>query len=289
MRARSFVRDLGRQLDMVCVYKISQYLEMRPRPISNFASRVVGSICACRKRTLNIYKPGQPLPRSEPHIKEVAHACRKVYKEAHIEGGAMSVEVRLDQLTEPNELLVTFRGSESVRDWLINMCAMMVRYDDFMVHAGFLASWCSVDLQVVDAIDKHMAESEVKPDGIIVAGHSLGSAMATLCALDLLRVRPQYKVRLTTFAGPRVGNEAMTRKLQELQPLTICHHGDFVPFLPIFSLLARSLYQPCGLVTYSPPSQCKNFVNKHRMAGFVDTVDAIVAAHAVASDASEDN
>jgi pimeloyl-ACP methyl ester carboxylesterase len=189
----------------------------------------------------------------------------------------MDVEVRLDALTSPNELLVTFRGSESVRDWLINMLAMMVRYDDCMVHAGFLASWCSIDLQVVDAIDKHMANSETKLDGIIVAGHSLGSAMATLCALDLRRVRPQYKVRLTTFAGPRVGDNALVKKLEVLQPMTICHHGDFVPRLPVFSLLARSLYEPCGLVTYTPPPQCKNLVSKHRMLGLLDTVNAISA------------
>ena len=260
-------------------YKFAKVVEMRPRPLSKLTCQVLSAMCAFRRKKLNICKLDQPFPRPEPHFKEVADACKKVYKEAHIEGGAMSVEVRLDVLTNPSELLVTFRGSESVRDWLINMFAMMVRYDDFMVHAGFLASWCSVDLQVVDAIDKYMQNLDAKLDGIVVAGHSLGSAMATLCALDLHRVRPQYKVRLTTFAGPRVGNYAMTKRLAALQPMTICHHGDFVPLLPVFSLLARSLYIPYGHVIYSPPSNCKNFIKKHRMDGYLGTVDAIQAAH----------
>lgn len=40
-----------------------------------------------------------------------------------------------------------------------------------------------------------------------VIGHSMGAAMATLCALDLrFRLAPTADVRVYTFGSPRVGN-----------------------------------------------------------------------------------
>ena len=222
--------------------------------------------------------PTQSLPRDEPHLLKVASKCKEVYQDAHIEGGVMDTEVRFDALDHPNELLVTFRGSESAKDWLVNMCAMMVRYDGCMVHAGFLASWCSVDLQVVDAIDKYMRNTDLNLGGIVVAGHSLGSAMATLCAYDLTRVRPQYQVRLTTFAGPRVGDAAFANKIMKVNPLTIQHTGDIVPSVPKVSILARRRYKPCGLALYDAPRSYRNFVSKHRMTAYIETVERLVEA-----------
>jgi len=261
---------------------------MRPRPLSTFATSAIRSVMAyrrdqrdrkTRRKDAETELAYRTLPREEPRLVEIASACKRVYREAHIDGGVMDAQVRLDELSDPNELLVTFRGSESVRDWLVNMFAFMVGYDGCKVHAGFLACWCSVDLQVVDAIDKVMRRAEPEPpQRIVIAGHSLGSAMATLCALDLRRVRPQYDVRLTTFAGPRVGDSAFAARLRDLNPMTICHFGDVVPSLPRFSVIARSTYSPCGLVKFAPPETCKNFIDKHRMDGFLLTADAIHAS-----------
>lgn len=249
----------------------------RPKIISATMCRFATMMFPRRQRRRHrICSPDHPLPRPEPHLREIAEACQKVYKDAHIQGGAMDVDVRFDVLENPRELLVTFRGSESIRDWLINMFAFMVRYDKCKVHAGFLASWCSIDLQVVDAIDKHMNSPDAGLKGVIVAGHSLGSAMATLCALDLHRVRPQYSVRMTTFAGPKVGDRTFADRLSCVEPLTICHEGDIVPKLPVFSLIARSLYHPCiGNITYTAPAKCRSFISRHRIEGFLETVKTI--------------
>lgn len=41
-----------------------------------------------------------------------------------------------------------------------------------------------------------------------IIGHSMGAAMATLCALDLrFTLQPQSDVRVYTFGSPRVGND----------------------------------------------------------------------------------
>ena len=50
---------------------------------------------------------------------------------------------------------------------------------------------------------------------IIVTGHSLGGAIATLAGLDLKR-KYGYKVTLINFGSPRVGNEAFYFKVREL-------------------------------------------------------------------------
>ena len=59
---------------------------------------------------------------------------------------------------------------------------------------------------------------------VVVTGHSLGGALATLCAYDLLLARSregdtplkQPRVLLVSFAAPRMFNEAFQRAMSEL-------------------------------------------------------------------------
>ena len=221
---------------------------------------------------------GPRQPSDEPHLEEIARCCKRVYTENDISGGAFDVETRFDVVGDSadKDLIVTFCGSESWRDWTVNSCLTMVKYaDDCHVHAGFLSAWSSVDLQVVDRIDQLMRNHK-QVRRIVVAGHSLGSAMATLCAFDLIRVRPQYDVRLTTFAGPRVGDKVFADKVcQTLRPLTLCHRGDMVPAIPRFSLVARRWFHPCGQVFMAAPKRCWNLVDRHLMHAYCETVDAM--------------
>jgi len=55
-----------------------------------------------------------------------------------------------------------------------------------MVHSGFLSAYDSIKVKVLNLVDTLTADaSEEHPWQIFVTGHSLGGALATLCAYDL--------------------------------------------------------------------------------------------------------
>ncbi|PRP88101.1 hypothetical protein PROFUN_04192 [Planoprotostelium fungivorum] len=73
------------------------------------------------------------------------------------------------------------------------------------VHSGFLSGYMSVRQQVTD-LGKKLSKMYPKAP-IIVTGHSLGGALATLAAADLAISRSiPNPVQLWTFGSPRVGN-----------------------------------------------------------------------------------
>lgn len=88
-----------------------------------------------------------------------------------------------------------------------------------MVHKGFLASYDSLRHQVfrlVDAITapKGGAAAAGAPGTewrVFITGHSLGGALATLCAYELAKrggaARQCQQLTLYTFGAPRVGNK----------------------------------------------------------------------------------
>ncbi|KAJ1475070.1 class 3-domain-containing protein [Baffinella frigidus] len=95
--------------------------------------------------------------------------------------------------------------------------------DQGAVHLGFLRAYLSVRLRLVEVLKATMTASESEKsvvdrlknaagaeDGweILVTGHSLGAALATLCAVDLAVLMPETKVRMYNFGSPRVGNKA---------------------------------------------------------------------------------
>lgn len=72
------------------------------------------------------------------------------------------------------------------------------------MHAGFLAQY--------EALRAHLHPYILGRHGdlhdIVVAGHSLGSALATMFAIDVVRSLPQAHVPCYAFACPRVGDAA---------------------------------------------------------------------------------
>jgi hypothetical protein len=51
----------------------------------------------------------------------------------------------------------------------------------------------------------------------VLCGHSLGGAVAKLCALRLLREQPEWpppRMRCITFASPAIGNSALAELVE---------------------------------------------------------------------------
>jgi hypothetical protein len=93
---------------------------------------------------------------------------------------------------------VAFRGTEAGKllDLVADARFKLVPFGSARVHQGFLAAYASLK----EAIGQWLGP----PDGrrLVVTGHSLGAAMATLLAAE----RPESE--LVTFGSPRVGDAA---------------------------------------------------------------------------------
>lgn len=123
--------------------------------------------------------------------------------------------------------VVLLRGTDSIPEWLSDATALLVDcpyLPGTRTHKGFTEIYETLRVDG-DSIRAHLIVCE-RP--IIVAGHSLGAALATLVAAAI------GGADLVTFAGPRCGDEgyaaaAITRLASNHR---IVNAQDIVPKLP---------------------------------------------------------
>jgi triacylglycerol lipase len=102
--------------------------------------------------------------------------------------------------------VATFRGTQSVDDWLRNLDFIPSAYQPVpnfgMVHAGFQIYYMTIRNSLLSLLD------EVAPicSRLILTGHSLGAALSELAAPDVLQnMKARWQPEVQNFAGPRVG------------------------------------------------------------------------------------
>jgi triacylglycerol lipase len=122
---------------------------------------------------------------------------------------------------------VSFRGTESFRDLLSDIKFRKVKYPNGgMVHRGFYEAARSV----LNPINRVIL-SLPTPRRIIFTGHSLGAALALICA-DLLPLNPGA---VYLFGCPRVfGKDAALGYNERLGSKTIryVNNNDIIPMIP---------------------------------------------------------
>jgi triacylglycerol lipase len=161
---------------------------------------------------------------------------------------------------------IVFRGSSSDRDWTTNLdtvtreqdwspekeeefrqdmreVADMVREDKDLtypsmygaptnpvqMHSGFISAYLSVRDDIHRHIQAHAAQR------YRITGHSLGGALATLCAIDLqYNFGDRAAIETYTFGAPRVGNPAFVESYNRRVPNTwrVVNGWDAVVGLP---------------------------------------------------------
>ena len=170
--------------------------------------------------------------------KELADICRRArfdgdwgeYKPIAFE--SKSTDTQWYWLDLDDAYVIVFRGTEpnKVRDWMTDLMFRKKvlpygnKHSKVRVHRGFIGAYKSVRGQVHGAVKQYVGAH--KP--IIVLGHSLGGALATLCAVDL-----QYCMQPTgalfgfgrvlkvyTFGSPRVGNASFSKSYIRRVPRT---------------------------------------------------------------------
>jgi triacylglycerol lipase len=102
-------------------------------------------------------------------------------------------------------ITVAFRGTEKIQDWITDARFHRVPMDGQSVHAGFAAAINSVWAELIDVINR-FRDGWLEPQ-IYITGHSLGGALAQLCAWQLIN----HSISITgvyVFGAPRVGDKA---------------------------------------------------------------------------------
>jgi hypothetical protein len=128
-----------------------------------------------------------------------------------------------------DELWVVFRGTQTVEEWEQNFQLKQIHVytkatglaitalpniitdstenldDQMKVHSGFLNMY----MQLHDEVSSYTQ----KRSKLVLCGHSMGAALAQLCALYATGQQQQQPVYLFTFGSPRVGNKAFVQAL----------------------------------------------------------------------------
>jgi hypothetical protein len=144
----------------------------------------------------------------------------------------------------PGMVNIMFPGTDGAQDWITDLRIAKWPWIAGMVHAGFRAATYSVWAQIQDALPE---QHQLRPiESIVIAGHSLGGALAMLCAHLIAKEMPGLNIQAVyTFGQPRVGNWSFTRdynaKLHD-QTFRIVNARDPIPHVPF----VFGTYKHCG-------------------------------------------
>lgn len=152
--------------------------------------------------------PGFPL------IRRLALECQAAYTTDTVKCGRTGAAANVT-FCHPNSLTVAFRGSRAPLDFIqdakFGRKLLMTLPDgrEAEVHEGFLEDFESIIADIVHDVRGKIAEYHrgARPENlkIYITGHSLGGALAILCALEFARQGIPI-TRVVTFGQPRVGN-----------------------------------------------------------------------------------
>jgi len=141
-------------------------------------------------------------------------------------------------------IVVSFAGTDplSITNWIDDIDFIYTSYspcasEGCYVHQGFYDTYLSVQSQIQTAV-LALWNTYGRSTNFQVTGHSLGGAMAAVCAIDFYNtygIEPQY---VYTFGEPRVGNLAFANYYNSKihNHMRVTHHQDPVPHLPTESM-----------------------------------------------------
>jgi predicted lipase len=140
-------------------------------------------------------------------------------------------------------VIVSFRGTNpiSIKNWIDDFTFKKESADfkglNVNIHSGFLNSYQTHADAVFNKVSNLLLEN---PDfKLIITGHSLGGAMATLCAMDLHLNKGIENIFLITFGSPRVGDSAFADAFDRVfadKSWRVTNQHDVVPHVPLIRM-----------------------------------------------------
>lgn len=152
--------------------------------------------------------------------------------------------------------VVVFRGTDDPGDWLANLNRFIVKTPDGPAHRGFYTAYQPLSFQVAELVGDSKAKS------VWVTGHSLGGALAVLCAYEIARDENVEVSGLMTFGQPMVARPRLTDRIEELLTSRYVHFAnnrDIVPRVP-------PSFDHCGSLVYYDGDKVRRSKPKALMA-----------------------
>ncbi len=133
-------------------------------------------------------------------------------------------------------LYIHFVGTNDLKDAILDLLFMKRRYpydnkeSRIRIHSGFFIAYNNVDIR--NKI--HLIVNRTESKKVFISGHSLGGAIAILCAVDLQYNFEELDIQVITFGSPRVGNKYFVESYNRRVPNTtrVCFKYDLVTMLP---------------------------------------------------------
>jgi len=139
--------------------------------------------------------------------------------------------------TKTQSIFTSFRGSTNIENWINNIQISKVspyHYNSTLqVEKGFYNEYSYIKSILIDNLE--ILSQKYNTNKLLIVGHSLGAAMATLFSYDIAISFPQYTIiYLVTFGSPRLGNSLFVYDFsrQNIPTYRITHYYDIVPHLP---------------------------------------------------------
>jgi hypothetical protein len=138
---------------------------------------------------------------------------------------------------EHRDVVLAFRGTVSRANWVTDFDGQWISTNwcpKCKVHRGFWKTWMQSKPHLTQAVREAV---QANPNyTLVITGHSLGGAVATLAAADFRRTFKDLcnETELYTFGSPRVGNVYLVKYLTHLSDKSyrITIPEDPVPKLP---------------------------------------------------------
>lgn len=147
-----------------------------------------------------------------------------------------------------NDFIISFRGTDEAKDWITDLkfWKKELPYENkktkVRVHSGFYNSYLTIRDDILKFGEEHLSTSSSETlFNINIMGHSYGSALAVLCALDLQFNYPCAQFNVIVFGCPRIGNKHFVKSYNKrlIKTLRIENGNDIVTKLP-FKFLGYS-------------------------------------------------
>ncbi len=153
----------------------------------------------------------------------------------------------ISKYSDNNTYILSYRGTISARDLLADLDSVQVKFEGLnykltksgiLTHRGFTDYWTESNEDLIKLINDKIIK---KHDKLIICGHSLGCASASMTALSLASYGSYFNsvdMKLYMLAPPRVGNHIFIENINYYMPdnWAIINSSDFVTELPPVTL-----------------------------------------------------
>lgn len=132
-------------------------------------------------------------------------------------------------------IIVVFRGSDSILDWIYNLCVFKKQLKNkIYVHYGFYKQLELVKNELITELN--IVCKKYKNYELFITGHSLGGALGLLFGYYISDIINK-SIRVISFGSPRVGNIYFKKSFESkynLEHIRFIHNKDPVVSIPYF-------------------------------------------------------